>query len=186
MNPDTDTNTQNGGVAKGDFSNNPRYQLGIDFWPTPFGIDFRTNTFPDGGGDVTIQRVGSISINEWIYLTGTYDGSNMRAYLNGVQVGSAAQTGNLDSSTSVVMIGGRLDLGRFFPGMIDEVRVADVARSSGWIQTEYNNQNSPSSFYTFGSEEIGLAPGGSFFAQVQRFISVVQQTTKQILGLKFP
>jgi len=122
MNPDTDTNNQNGGIAKGDDSNSPRYQLGIDMSADPIITDFRTNT---SSGRVDINA-GSISINEWTHLTGTYDGSNMRAYVNGVQVGSdAPQTGDLDSSTSVLMIGARLDLGRIFPGIIDEVRISD-------------------------------------------------------------
>jgi len=40
-----------------------------------------------------------------------------------------------------------------FQGLIDEVRVSNVACSVQWIQTEYNNQNSPLTFYSLGSEE---------------------------------
>jgi hypothetical protein len=46
---------------------------------------------------------------------------------------------------------------RFLDGIIDEVRVSNVARSEGWIVTCYNNQHDPSSFYTVGSEETGVA-----------------------------
>lgn len=38
-------------------------------------------------------------------------------------------------------------------GSIDELRIATVVRSPGWIATEYANQNAPSSFYTVGAEE---------------------------------
>src|SRR6185369_5444660 len=35
----------------------------------------------------------------------------------------------------------------------DEVHLANTARSAGWILTEYNNQNSPNSFYTLGGQQ---------------------------------
>ncbi|MBC8147314.1 MAG: T9SS type A sorting domain-containing protein [Bacteroidetes bacterium] len=35
-----------------------------------------------------------------------------------------------------------------FDGIIDEVRVGNTARSLDWISTEYNNQNSPQTFYS--------------------------------------
>jgi hypothetical protein len=36
---------------------------------------------------------------------------------------------------------------------VDEVRVASVARSAGWIETAFRNQNAPSSFYNVGAEQ---------------------------------
>lgn len=41
---------------------------------------------------------------------------------------------------------------RYFNGVIDEVRYADVGRSTDWITTEYNNQSAPGTFETLGSE----------------------------------
>ena len=38
------------------------------------------------------------------------------------------------------------------PMTVDEVRIANLMRSPGWIATEFNNQNSPSSFYRFASQ----------------------------------
>jgi hypothetical protein len=38
-------------------------------------------------------------------------------------------------------------------GTVDELRVSHIERSAEWIQTEYNNQYSPSTFHTVGSEE---------------------------------
>jgi hypothetical protein len=38
-------------------------------------------------------------------------------------------------------------------GIIDEVRVSDIVRGSGWISTSYTNQNNPSAFYLLGSIE---------------------------------
>lgn len=46
-------------------------------------------------------------------------------------------------------------------GQIDEVRISATARSGNWIKTEYNNQNSPGTFYSVGAQEAvpeGTAP----------------------------
>jgi hypothetical protein len=39
-------------------------------------------------------------------------------------------------------------------GGLDEVRLATVARSAGWIATEYANQKTPGEFYSVGDEEV--------------------------------
>ena len=44
--------------------------------------------------------------------------------------------------------------GNNWNGMLDEIRISNIARSTGWILTEYNNESSPSTFYSLGSEEV--------------------------------
>ncbi|MDI6807350.1 MAG: hypothetical protein QMD14_06150, partial [Candidatus Aenigmarchaeota archaeon] len=48
-----------------------------------------------------------------------------------------------------------------FNGIIDEVRISNMARSDKCISTTYNNQNSPSTFYSVGNEEYCLTVGTS-------------------------
>jgi hypothetical protein len=43
--------------------------------------------------------------------------------------------------------------GRFFNGSLDEVRIASIARTQGWLTTEYNNQASSTLFYAVGGQE---------------------------------
>jgi len=40
----------------------------------------------------------------------------------------------------------------YFNGILDEARLSNVVRSSDWIETEYNNQYNPSTFYSLGSQ----------------------------------
>ena len=90
----------------------------------------------------------------WTYLTATYDGAMARLYFNASEEATDARTGNINATTEPVVIGRRaIGDARFMNGAIDEVRMSNVARSAGWIQTEYNNQSSPSTFIT-------LTPGG--------------------------
>ena len=44
----------------------------------------------------------------------------------------------------------------YFDGIIDEVRLSKLIRSSDWIATEYNNQYDPNSFYSISEERSSL------------------------------
>ena len=66
--------------------------------------------------------------DEWYHVAGVYDGSEMRFYVDGVQVLNSpiSQSGVLDS-TAELYVG--CDGGsKFFDGLIDEVRISDYAR----------------------------------------------------------
>ena len=95
---------------------------------------------------------GSLDTSNLHVLVGTFDGSNLRLYKNGSLVGGPTAASPATSITSEALIG-RGALGNSpWSGDIDEVRIAATARSAGWITTEYNNQNSPGTFITMGSE----------------------------------
>ncbi|MGE3778958.1 MAG: DUF2341 domain-containing protein, partial [Pirellulaceae bacterium] len=87
-------------------------------------------------------------------------------YLDGVAVGT--DTGAL-SDTSRASWDTDLRFGRpgpserYYNGGLDEVRLATTTRTAGWVTTEYNNQNSPGTFVTFGSEDdsVNNAPVNS-------------------------
>jgi hypothetical protein len=48
-----------------------------------------------------------------------------------------------------------------FNGSIEEVHISNSARSAGWITTEYNNQSSPSTFYSVGGHQPSGGGGGT-------------------------
>ena len=69
--------------------------------------------------------------------TETYDGSTLRLYVNGTQVGaSTAHTGTIATSTNPLQIGGDSIYGQYFAGLIDNVRVYNVALTAAQIQTD--------------------------------------------------
>jgi len=89
---------------------------------------------------------------QWYHLAGVYDGSQIRLYLNGTQVGTPRPVAGKIASTNDSCYIGRY-LTAYMNGTIDEVRVSNVSRSSNWVLTEYNNQYEPSTFYAVGDEE---------------------------------
>jgi len=62
-------------------------------------------------------------------------------------------------------------------GYLDEVRVSNVVRTADWIATEYNNQNSPATFYSLSPEQDVVVP-----ASVGLSASESQQFTVPLLG----
>jgi hypothetical protein len=103
-----------------------------------------------------------LQVGNWYFVVGTFDGSYLKIYVNGQLVNQAAWTGSNLASSSSLKIGTRgndgASSGLFFSGIIDEARVSNIARSTGWISTEYNNENNPSTFSSVGAEEEAPTP----------------------------
>ena len=100
-----------------------------------------TGSVPDGGliaGGSYADAFGTakLAASTWSFLSETYDGSTLRLYVNGTQVASTAHTGTITTSTNPMQIGGDSFYGQFFAGLIDNVRVYNVALSAAQIQTD--------------------------------------------------
>lgn len=112
-----------------------------------------SNSFGNIGGD-------------WhhVAITGDRTG-NATFYLNGNSVGTGWIGDKSGSGYSlgrtVIRIGGYGDSlisSHVFEGGIDDVRISTGIRSAGWFKTQYNNQNSPTTFFSFSEEESMLIP----------------------------
>lgn len=77
-----------------------------------------------------------LAASTWTHLAMTYDGTTLKMYVNGVLATSTAQTGTITTSTDALQIGGDTTYGQFFKGLIDEVRVYNVALTQTQIQTD--------------------------------------------------
>ena len=60
--------------------------------------------------------------------------------------------GPVDNATANLIIGSNSDGTRTFDGSIDEARISNIVRNACWIGTEYNNQSSPGTYLTLGTE----------------------------------
>jgi RHS repeat-associated protein len=89
-------------------------------------------------------------------MVGVWSGSgNPNVYIDGVLDNAATVSGGTMSTITTAAhtrIGSTPESGSgyecYFNGNIDEVRSSKTARSADWIKTEYNNQKSPSTFYS--------------------------------------
>ncbi|MEH2313056.1 MAG: LamG-like jellyroll fold domain-containing protein [Nostoc sp.] len=104
-----------------------------------FGTRNRVTTYKwelgttNGEGDV---YKGLPTADRWVHLVGTYDGSMLRLYVDGVQIGANPVTGNLLVDNNPVTIGAAENyaegtpLGDRFDGLVDEVRIYNRALSA--------------------------------------------------------
>jgi hypothetical protein len=119
--------------------------------------------------------------NNWHFAVLTYDGQNETLYVDGQNVGyqSNVQVYGYDSSYAYFVGSGytaQETAGTwnwlYFNGTLDEISVSDIARSSDWIATEYNNQKSPATFYAFYPPRAGQVVPSSvslYGSQSQQF-----------------
>lgn len=121
-----------------------------------FGVG---NNWSDWSGAASSTE---LEANEWYHLAGTYDGSTVRVYINGVLAGSQAFGNGITDSQTSLFIGCRTGSGWFFPGRIEEVRIWDSARSEEQIResmcrTLIGNEANLVAYYPFNDGSgIGL------------------------------
>ena len=89
-----------------------------------------------GGSYADAFGTAKLQANKWSFLTETYDGSNLRLYVNGTQVRTTAHAGGIATSTNPLQIGGDSLYGQYFAGLIDNVRVYNTALNATQIQTD--------------------------------------------------
>lgn len=97
----------------------------------------------------------SVTASEWNLMTIIRNGGVAAMYKNGVQIGTTTSA-SPSTPVNIFSLGAQAQnttptFHRYFNGKLDEVRVLDTVRSADWIAAEYNNQYSPSTFYSYGS-----------------------------------
>ena len=120
-----------------DNDNTRQYQLTMFAQKPTIYISTTGSDFPNAQADQ------SIPLNTWTFVTGTYDSSNIKIYVNGILNKTTAQTGNLYASSNSVRIGGYgidecSSVERRFDGSIDEVAVWNRSLSDLEIANLYN------------------------------------------------
>jgi len=102
---------------------------------------FQANNFnpPNGTGGGIYVSNGSLTLNQWHHIAVTFDGQDMRLYLDGaldsVYNASGVTFGN---TVEDLIIGGDFPGGdEYFDGTLDDVRLYDGALGAGDIATLY-------------------------------------------------
>ena len=91
-----------------------------------------------GGADVNVGDTSTHLLNTWYNVVGTYDGSNIRIYVNGVLKNTQAQTGTLATNAVTAKIGTFQGTNYNLTGRIANVSVYNRTFSAAEIQQNYN------------------------------------------------
>lgn len=104
--------------------------------------DVRFNVSTGANNATTNSNV--LAVDQWTHLTAVYDGSlansdRIKIYVNGVDSGTVSGTipTTIPSTTYQVTIGAAGEIGRYFNGTIDEVKIFTRALSASEVRTLY-------------------------------------------------
>ncbi|RMG72276.1 MAG: LamG domain-containing protein, partial [Bacteroidetes bacterium] len=79
--------------------------------------------------------------HRWYHAAGSYDGTDIKLYVNGVYIGATSIAGTLTHSTNPLTIGyDMVNAGRYFEGKIDEVRIWSDIRTQAEIQAHMHKE----------------------------------------------
>ena len=82
----------------------------------------------DGTSVGGFESAAQVADNEWHHIAGVYDGSEATLYVDGVLDTGVPATGQINSSSHKLLIGENAQArGRYFKGLMDEVRIYNVA-----------------------------------------------------------
>ena len=112
--------------------------------PVPWSINANSGVYWQNVSEFALWVNGGKTVTsalpatgEWHHVGFTYDGSNLRSYLNGELQDTFAKTGNLVSSPGFMSIGAWSSDGTSpssaFSGVIDEVKVYDSVEDMAFV-----------------------------------------------------
>jgi YD repeat-containing protein len=136
------------------------------------------------GGDFRLNSASSVANDTWTYVVATLNGNAAQSgagtvYINGASTGTGSGgSGTTDDDSAQVAYLGNATFGDNasapFAGSLAEFRLSNSVRSVDWIAAEYNNQSSPSTFYTLYPENAeGVVPDSVtlYSGQSQLFVA---------------
>jgi len=92
----------------------------------------------------------------WHFIAVTFDGAQIKGYTDGALRVTRAASGSItggDESLFIATIGtGSTPASNWFNGIIDEVRIYNIAKSAAWIKAEYNS--GADTLLTISAEEL--------------------------------
>ncbi|KYK29799.1 hypothetical protein AYK20_00250 [Thermoplasmatales archaeon SG8-52-1] len=128
-----------------------------DAWYFYISYQYKSVIFGCHGGVSGSCAIDDIEcpLNTWYCVAGSWSDpyDRMRVYGNGILKDTYIETLPMYSSSYNFAVGYQDNMGKFFDGIIDEIRISDIERSEEWISTSYKCQNNPSSFSIIGQEE---------------------------------
>jgi len=130
------SNTQNEGA----FVINPDGTL--SFWDYGSGYGFA----------YTQNSTGTVNSNTWRYVSFVKNGTNGQYYIDGSPDASPTASKDVAYGSNDFVVGSNYrDSNFFFNGLIDELRISDINRSSAWNKASYNSGND--SLVSWGEEK---------------------------------
>jgi len=114
-----------------------------------------------GGSGRAIGTSTTCHDNNWHMVVGTFDAGGFHAYYDGAL--EATQAASKVNTANGIWISRQSDGTSPLTGTVDEVQGWSSAQTADWVKTIFNNQSSPSTFY---STTAAVSPSGGIHHKV--------------------
>lgn len=101
--------------------------------------------------DLDTTNATDLADSAWHHFAAVHDGTAARLYVDGSQAAIDATPGLAGTQNAPVWFGNESGTTRHFKGLLDEMRISNVSRSSNWVWAVYQNIASNSVFTSFGA-----------------------------------
>jgi hypothetical protein len=158
------------GAFKGSY--NSRYMCGKTYVINPIAsgeivkvetIRSKIRAVFTSNGNSSAVISSNIDTTEWHSVTVT-KGSDLRLYIDGSLVATSSVDSTPLSGSMNFTLGALNNNGiilNYFDGIIDEVKISNIARSADWVNAQHISMNN--TFVTYGSEEVGEEEVGAAY-----------------------
>lgn len=118
------------------------------FWNTSMSSPYYQYGLELGGGNKTDFYIGTSSgprvamagttlpFNQWTYLAVTFDGAQVRTYVNGTLVNTQALSASITARGNAMNIGADASTAQFQKGLLDDVRIYNRVLTQTQIQSD--------------------------------------------------
>ncbi len=118
----------------------------------------------------TATAPASLQLAKWQHIALVAGKDKLELFIDGQSVGSTAI--NLTASNPTLTIGGA-DAGAGFVGLLDEVQIANKARSADWIKFSFRSQSPDFTVLNFGQDESkSSGEGPNYFVIILQSLTV--------------
>ncbi|KKR05787.1 MAG: hypothetical protein UT34_C0002G0294 [candidate division WS6 bacterium GW2011_GWF2_39_15] len=176
-----------GKVANASSHDSPYFSYALQLDST--GTTIETRIWISTTSDSEDWCYSSIDLTEgnWHHIAGTYDGSFLKFYLDGVETCSHSLTGSINTFSAPLRLGINGGFGEAFDGLEDDVRIYNTALTPGQIASlahpgydiEVRKASSyPGTGFSWGNPTVGL--NGSSSTDAYNYPSLTQDTTDKL------
>jgi biopolymer transport protein ExbB len=136
-----------------------------------------------GGQPVAVTQNGQLTPGEWHHIAMTLGDGHLSLLVDGADAGRAdAQAQDIGG---VLTIGGSAAKANFFSGEMDELEVANIARSADWLKAAARSQGMVSPLVVYGGDTQKEGGKESYFTTTLRNVTIDGWVVIGILGFMF-
>jgi hypothetical protein len=106
--------------------------------------------------DIDVTNSTDLANGAWHHFAAVHDGAAARLYVDGLLAATDGTPGLASTPVAPVLFGNEDGTARYHKGLLDEMRISNVPRSSNWVWADYQNIASNSAFSSISAVSGGV------------------------------